>query len=265
MSKLRIYIQVYQDIANFLFRKKKKDIANFHFSSVTDTCSTEGNGATESFSSGEQRNWGEIKVPTLHHSISLSDLLNHIGNSIEGNRGTHSVSSNEPRNWDEIKVPGIHPSMSMSDLVNHIGNHISENMTTGDSSVSVKGSEIQGILEDIAQYLLNDTQLISAPDEKVMSRVNSLCCLLQDSASAQDPCANTEICSKEQDNMTDLHSKDREAQHDVKGSETDANDMSVNNQTSGMSRKDSFGDLLLHLPRITSLPKFLFDISEEGS
>ena len=30
-----------------------------------------------------------------------------------------------------------------------------------------------------------------------------------------------------------------------------------------MSRKDSVGDLLLNLPRIASLPQFLFNISED--
>ncbi|KAL7193540.1 hypothetical protein ACSBR2_025196 [Camellia fascicularis] len=37
------------------------------------------------------------------------------------------------------------------------------------------------------------------------------------------------------------------------------------NTAASMSRKNSFGDLLLSLPRITSLPKFLFDILEDDA
>ncbi|OWM65848.1 hypothetical protein CDL15_Pgr015273 [Punica granatum] len=51
---------------------------------------------------------------------------------------------------------------------------------------------------------------------------------------------------------------------EVKGPKGDPNDVSSScKQQVGMSRKDSFGDLLLHLPRVASLPKFLFDISED--
>jgi hypothetical protein len=35
------------------------------------------------------------------------------------------------------------------------------------------------------------------------------------------------------------------------------------NLESGMFRKDSFGDLLFNLPRIASLPKFLFNMSQD--
>jgi len=63
-----------------------------------------------------------------------------------------------------------------------------------------------------------------------------------------------------------LLSHDLESMHnikikiDVKPAEVDFRDVS-----GGMSRKDSFGDFLLHLPRITSLSKFLLNISEEDS
>jgi hypothetical protein len=51
---------------------------------------------------------------------------------------------------------------------------------------------------------------------------------------------------------------------DIRGSEgSSIKDVSGSKQVLGMSRKDSFGDLLLHLPQIASLPKLLFNISEE--
>ncbi|KAL0397166.1 UNVERIFIED_CONTAM: hypothetical protein Scaly_0165000 [Sesamum calycinum] len=43
----------------------------------------------------------------------------------------------------------------------------------------------------------------------------------------------------------------------------DSEGISGSNKVSSMSRKDSVGDLLLNLPRIASLPQFLFNISED--
>ena len=57
---------------------------------------------------------------------------------------------------------------------------------------------------------------------------------------------------------------DDKVRPDAKAPEEDAKDVLGGRQAPpAMSRKDSFGDLLLHLPRIASLPKFLFGISEE--
>ncbi|KAJ0089882.1 hypothetical protein Patl1_14493 [Pistacia atlantica] len=52
---------------------------------------------------------------------------------------------------------------------------------------------------------------------------------------------------------------------EMKAPEVDPKDFSGGKPATGMSRKDSLGEMLLHLPRITSLPKFLFNISEEDS
>ncbi|KAF7838113.1 uncharacterized protein G2W53_006595 [Senna tora] len=60
--------------------------------------------------------------------------------------------------------------------------------------------------------------------------------------------------------------QDNRNRTDVNAAEDDTSrDLSGGKQAPGMSRKDSFGELLLHLPRIASLPKFLFNISEEDS
>jgi len=164
-----------------------------------------------------------------------------------------------PSHWDQIKVPGIQPSMSMSDLVNHIGQHISEQIASGDPNHSGGHQNGSGIFEEITQYLLSDSQLTSASDEKsLMSRVNSLYCLLQ-----KDPGTAQNLPAK------GLRSGAND--HDGKVGETDSvtassqpdgesNDVSVRKQAPAMSRKDSVGDLLLNLPRIASLPRFLFNI-----
>ncbi|KAF2301539.1 hypothetical protein GH714_025774 [Hevea brasiliensis] len=86
-----------------------------------------------------------------------------------------------PSHWEyQIKVPELQPSMSLSDLVNNHGQRISEQMISGNPKISHGDPKNGDILEEITRYLLRDSQLTSASDEQhLMSRVNSLCCLLQ--------------------------------------------------------------------------------------
>ncbi|KAK8695287.1 hypothetical protein V6N13_000453 [Hibiscus sabdariffa] len=181
----------------------------------------------------------------------------------EGSGVCDAVGSKRPRNWDQIKVPGLHPSISMNDLMNHIEQCLSEQMTFRYPFSENRPPDSQEMLEEIAQYLLSDTQFTTTSDEKsLMSRVNSLCCLLQ-----KDGTTGTNSQAKEE-NCDELDGKkfqlNRTARGEVKDSEGDTEEVSRGKQTLGMSRKDSFGELLLHLPRIASLPKFLFNISEDG-
>ncbi|GAV77703.1 hypothetical protein CFOL_v3_21174 [Cephalotus follicularis] len=188
--------------------------------------------------------------------------------AIEGSGICEAVDSKGPRNWDHMKMPGLHPSMSMSDLMNHIGHRISEQMTSGNQPSAENSTECHGILEDIAQYLLSDTQFTTSSDEKsLMARVDSLCCLLQkDPPAAQNLQVNREICSGSNDGKDFQLNPTPEStfyDNNCKAHQADTKDVSSSKQALPMSRKDSFGDLLLHLPRIASLPKFLFNISEE--
>ncbi|XP_073002021.1 uncharacterized protein [Typha latifolia] len=160
--------------------------------------------------------------------------------------------------WDQLKVPGLRGSMSVDDLVNHIGSCISEQMASGSPSLPrLKALPTKEILEDVAQYLLSDTQASSASDEKsLMARVNSLCCLIhKDTPVTQDP------QTKNSDDMAgdaDLESSDDDPDLQLdKNSGHDAPPPPV-------SRTESFGDLLMHLPRIASFPQFLFNISEDS-
>ncbi|XP_038998945.1 uncharacterized protein LOC120124305 isoform X2 [Hibiscus syriacus] len=69
------------------------------------------------------------------------------------------------------------------------------------------------------------------------------------------------------ENRDDLDVKDFQlnkiAKSEVKDFEGDTEEVPSSKQAQGMSRKDSFGELLLHLPPIASLPKFLFNISKD--
>ncbi|XP_038992899.1 uncharacterized protein LOC120116492 isoform X2 [Hibiscus syriacus] len=191
---------------------------------------------------------------------------------IEGSGVCEVVDSKGPRNWDQIKVPGLHPSMSMSELMNHIGHRLSEHMTSEIPS-SENRPDCQEMLEDIAQYLLSDTQFTTASDEKsLMSRVNSLCCLLQkDGTTGSSSHTNGENYNGPDDgkdveliNKTNGFEFNTSAKDDAKAFEGETKEVSSGRNAPGMSRKDSFSELLLHLPRIASLPKFLFNISEDG-
>ncbi|XP_071724247.1 uncharacterized protein, partial [Rutidosis leptorrhynchoides] len=189
----------------------------------------------------------------------------------EGSGIFEPVDSKGPRNWDHIKVPGLHPSMSMTDLMNHIGNRLSEQKATaGNHSVSANETECDGVLENLAQYLLSDTQLTAASDEKcLMSRVNSLCSLLQkDHSSAQNLQAYGESCSLGSNDEKEIQlnpASNLTMFDNIRNSpEGDVKNASSSKHVLPMSRKDSFSDLLQHLPRIASLPKFLFNITEDG-
>ena len=164
---------------------------------------------------------------------------------------------------EQLIMQGIRPSMSMTDLVNHIGNCISEQMGSENPEFTENCSESRKMLEDIAQHLLGDFQFTTCSDEKsLMSRVNSLCSLLQKDGTPVQTFEMTE----EEKNVTDKHELEL-LDHSTNKGDTIAPEDSVRDgykQAPSMPRIDSFGDLLLHLPRIASLPKFLFDISEDG-
>ncbi|CAN6819699.1 unnamed protein product [Brassica oleracea] len=177
------------------------------------------------------------EVAGLHQSMSVSDFLALLSDS-----GNIADSS-------QIKVPGLQQSMSVSDFVgllsdSAVGNH-PEHMENFDS---------------MKQQLLSDNiQFDAPPDEKsLMPSVDSLFNLLYKDLNGA---ANSQLSAE---NSVGLKSE----LSDLKGIVPDNNnnrvlDPASSSRPQGMLRKDSFSDLLLHLPRITSLPKFLSNISEE--
>lgn len=156
--------------------------------------------------------------------------------------------------WDQVRVPGLQPSMSMSDFVNQIGHCISE---------QIPGEALpnKDVLEELTQYLLSDSQNPALDEQGLMSRVNSFCNLLQ----------------KDGISVPALHNSiggDARGTDGIIGGPRDQNSGNAEDrdalggsmQTASIPRKDSFGDLLMHLPRIASLPQFLplFKISEDN-
>ncbi|KAG6781540.1 hypothetical protein POTOM_014451 [Populus tomentosa] len=214
-----------------------------------------------------------------HETSSTSfGMETHVFEEIRSNR---TGEQKLPSNWDQIKVPGLHPSMSMSDLVNHIGHCISEQMTSGNSILCGGDIKSSDILDEITQYLLGDSQVTSASDEQsLMTRVNSLCCLLQ-----KDPGTARDLQGKRHDNLDMDHGGRADETNSVTASECQSNlaedfpapegeasNVTCCKQAPAMTRKDSVGELMLNLPRIASLPHFLFnfggsemDIDEESS
>ncbi|KAK9076785.1 hypothetical protein SSX86_005119 [Deinandra increscens subsp. villosa] len=245
-----------------------------------------------------------LNLPEIYgssHMSSPSTLLAYSSRTVEpGSLGlihqdkskeAQSSSSGMPMDIDgqrDIKqpyAPGLHPNMSISDLVNHIGSNLSEQNVSWNlpfSSNAPGPGYPRDILENISQILLSDNQLTAAAsDEKtLMSRVNSLCSLLQDYENGQQIVNASSIPNQGRNDGSTPDSTlmpvnttptDNPMTSSTPGSsqtvmQQDGTDSSnpESNQESGISRKDSYSELLQQLPRIASLPKFLFDISENG-
>ncbi|XP_057767783.1 uncharacterized protein LOC130988049 isoform X2 [Salvia miltiorrhiza] len=189
--------------------------------------------------------------------------------AIEGSRKSIEHDSGGPKSWDSLKLPGLRPSMSMTDLVNHIGNCISEQMTSGSLPLA-KASECHDMLENISQVLLSDTQCSTGLDERsLMKKVNSLCSLLQDPVIATSALVDGEnrnqVADPAKNVYFDLANDSVHSTHEKTGNTLQASEVNFADGPAGLPRKDSFSDLLLHLPRIASLPRFsnlLYGIAE---
>lgn len=171
--------------------------------------------------------------------------------------------SQEPKNYNQLnqlKVPGLRASISVEDLVNHLGNYIDEQRNSGDPSLANNDGQSKEVLQGLVEYLFSDTQGPPASDDKyLMARVDSLYSLLEkDTAPSIIPkpeCSNS-------GNIGVI-------QVDSDGSDEELNSSSARITAGGtempaISRKDSFGELLLNLPRIASIPQFLFNIPEDS-
>lgn len=176
--------------------------------------------------------------------------------------------SGGPKSWESLKVPGLRPSMSMTDLMNHIGNCISEQVTSG-SLPSAKASECHDMIENISQVLLSDTHCSTGLDERsLMKKVNSLCSLLQDPAIASSALVDGEnrnqVADPAKNVYFDLTNDSVHSTHEKTSNIMQVPEVNFGDGV-GLPRKDSFSDLLLHLPRIASLPRFsnlLYGIAE---
>nr|CAD1840204.1 unnamed protein product [Ananas comosus var. bracteatus] len=158
----------------------------------------------------------------------------------------------------QFKVPGFWPSMSISEFMNHLEHHISGPINLGHQPLHEDLLNKEK-LEHLAQYLLNDSQSSPTADEKsLMSRVNSFCCLIQKDPTTiqnlQIAAANSETAGAD-GNYDDK--SDKKPVRTFAASDGGTNGVSGFKQPGSISRKDSVGELLMHLPRIASLPQIL--------
>ncbi|KAM0939188.1 hypothetical protein DsansV1_C21g0167921 [Dioscorea sansibarensis] len=135
--------------------------------------------------------------------------------------------------------------------------------TGGQASIHSSGNPADGfskeLLEEISQHLLSDNPILSASDELlIMSKVNSFCSLLQkdDNGTVNNDDNEPRLM------MIPGQASETNGLFDFPTMDTNRTETSPCKQPS-LSRKESVGDLLVHLPRIASLPKFLFNISEK--
>ncbi|KAL6996753.1 hypothetical protein U1Q18_006881 [Sarracenia purpurea var. burkii] len=189
-----------------------------------------------------------------HETPSPSSVMD--AHAIEEIRGSRFEELKGLIDQDLTKVPGLlHSSMSMSDLVSHFEHRISEQQMTS-NNIILSAEERHGLemLEELTRCLFTDSQHATTSDEqRIMTRVNSLCCLLQKDST-------TTAQNKKQGDPNSLASSSK-VMEDFLTSKGEPN--SSFEQAPAMSRKDSLGELLLNLPRIASLPQFLFNISED--
>ncbi|KVI01378.1 hypothetical protein Ccrd_020355 [Cynara cardunculus var. scolymus] len=253
-----------------------------------------------------------------HSILNLPDMYGIANMTLASTLQTCSLTPLESSSLgliDQDLSKAAHPSSSVSDLVNGLSEQQPfRNQPFSDNHVS--GQETpKDMLANISQILLSDNHLTAAAsDEKtLMSRVNSLCCLIQDYQKDGNDCSTLDPnlisgSGTQEDGTIGQSSKlpqdHRNGQQDRNDSSTlDTNLMHAGNMTedgtvglstmlpedhpngqqdgndnsnpesypqdenvsgSGMSRKDSFAELVHQLPRIASLPRFLFDISENG-
>ncbi|WOK94043.1 hypothetical protein Cni_G02745 [Canna indica] len=139
--------------------------------------------------------------------------------------------------WNQLKLPNIWGSTSMDDLVNCFGHHISEHINSGNQSSTLSNKEIS---EDLTQFCV-------ASDEcSPLSRVGSFLQADKRTDTTQNPFINDgdewQLDTGSRDEPCTLYDE-------------------LVDRKPIISRKESFAELLM-LPRIASMPQFLFNISD---
>ncbi|ERN07072.1 hypothetical protein AMTRI_Chr12g273560 [Amborella trichopoda] len=188
--------------------------------------------------------------------------------AIEDNGNSENEEVRDQNQWDLLKVPGLRTSISMKDLAHHIGLCFSEQRESGNPSALDKE-----VLDDLTQHLFGDSQLSLVSDEKsLMARVNSLCCLLQkdgnpnfqfpQSISEDEFRVDGKVNDESVEGSAITLTLDDKCSLGLLPGEAQNTDISFYKQPATMSRKESVGDLLLHIPRIASHPKMLFGLQE---
>ncbi|MCI06539.1 hypothetical protein A2U01_0027599, partial [Trifolium medium] len=114
----------------------------------------------------------------------------------------------------------------------------------------------------------SDEQQPASDEQYVMSRVNSLYCLLQKDppAAKEQPVRNGNNVFNAMEDRKVGESNSAECKSKMVAFEIqqDDDDDSSSQQENGLSRQESTGDLLLNLPMIASMPHFLFPMPEDS-
>ncbi|XP_051186380.1 uncharacterized protein [Lolium perenne] len=215
-----------------------------------------------------------LDVEGRQEAGASDSLPRHFSNSVTGSEMIKQDGASgmcEPQtsilSWNGFKLPGIRRSMSKSEIANHIYRQMySGNLPTAHGGAGTSGKLV---LDDITRYLLSDSQIIngghdsagelafdevtrqllndsqitaSADERMLMSRVNSLCSLIyRDSGESQ---VNAGVHG---DN--EMYERKPQPYAPSVGAEEGSGSLPP--------RQEPFGDLLTHLPRISSFPHFL--------
>uniref|UniRef100_A0A7N0UPT6 TRF2/HOY1 PH-like domain-containing protein n=2 Tax=Kalanchoe fedtschenkoi TaxID=63787 RepID=A0A7N0UPT6_KALFE len=164
---------------------------------------------------------------------------------------------------------GIRPSMSKLDLMNCLDNMMGP---VADPS-SAEAAERKSQIEHLADIMLNDSDSHLPPptdENSVMARVNSLCSLLQKDP-VEAPNTFRDIQHDVSLNPSTMGTNHKENPNGIffnpttmhADSHMEEAEDNLAMRPTGLMRKDSYGDLVLNLPHIESLPKFLNNISED--
>ncbi|XP_020578744.1 uncharacterized protein LOC110023598 [Phalaenopsis equestris] len=155
-----------------------------------------------------------------------------------------------------VEAPELGSSMSKEDLVSHLEQCISEQKASGNPFFSSDSILNKELLEEWADYFLADSQTSFHDEKSLLSKVNSLNCLLQKAPSNENLQSAINAGMDVQQHFIDDDSKQLDRRKVFEDPQ----------QACGISRKDSIGEFLMNFPRIASIPQYLhlFSIEEDN-
>ncbi|XP_038981860.1 uncharacterized protein LOC103707426 isoform X2 [Phoenix dactylifera] len=209
------------------------------FSGFCDSGSPHTTSST-SMKSAEQDSVGRAPDRVSQEIASPSTGIE--SQALEEHNSSEAEELKELNRQDQLSARGPKETMSSSHLVNCMEK--CTQMASGNPSSSSDALPTKEILENISQQLLDDSQGSSVLDEQsLLPRVNSLLSLITPQSLQVNNNGGRRIVGDESDSVT--------ATEVVDGAQP------------SVSRNESYGELLINLPRIASLPQFLSNIYED--
>lgn len=186
----------------------------------------------ESSGTWEQKNlggWENIKVPGIHPSMSMNDLVSHIENRFTEHRSSNNPLSNEEREGLEI----------LDEISKCLFTDSQHAPTSDEKSIMTRVNSLYSLLQKDNGAVQNFNFRSGYSNDMVT---------MNNKKRHELDCSAPEIRNEVAEDSA-IHGKSA--------------DVSDEKHEPGMSRKDSVGELLLNLPRIASLPQFFFNITED--